>query len=213
MNGSAPKLSATGRQDRLALERDLLDLPVDLLDDLGGQRRVEQIGRVLLAVVAGPPQELRQRAALARVGLIAVDEQPREAGNRVRLVTGSVGQRHPKVSRHGLGRRRRGRCRAVDRGLDELAGLVADLGHRLLIGSRVRQLDVADRSGRVFHLPGHALVALAAEPHRPLHRGAAADLLVPLRAHLTEIVDPDVRGATAVGAMDHEDRLVGQRRA
>src|SRR5207249_4648205 len=45
------------REQRLALEGDLGQRRLDLLHDLGRQRRVEQVGCILLSLVAGPPKE------------------------------------------------------------------------------------------------------------------------------------------------------------
>src|SRR5207247_1306605 len=67
------------RQERLALVGDLPEPRLDLLHDLGRQWRVEEIRRVLLAVVDHPPEELHQQLALRLVGLVFLDEEPREA--------------------------------------------------------------------------------------------------------------------------------------
>src|SRR2546422_8071662 len=58
------------RQERLALVGDLPEPRLDLLHDLGRQWRVEEIRRVLLAVVDHPPEELHQQLALRLVGLV-----------------------------------------------------------------------------------------------------------------------------------------------
>src|SRR2546426_9775720 len=56
------------RQQRLALVGDLPEPRLDLLHDLGRQRRGEGIGRVLLAVVGHPPKGLPPQLALRLVG-------------------------------------------------------------------------------------------------------------------------------------------------
>src|SRR3989338_7728541 len=45
---------SAGGQERLPLIRDLADLRLDLFDDGRRQRRVEQVGRILLPVVSRP---------------------------------------------------------------------------------------------------------------------------------------------------------------
>src|SRR2546426_8340178 len=107
------------RQERLALVGDLPEPCLDLLHDLGRQWRVEEIRRVLLAVVDHPPEELHQQLALRLVGLVFVDEEPREARDRVRVIAGGVRERDTEIGGHGPPRAgRRGR-RRLDARLDE----------------------------------------------------------------------------------------------
>src|SRR5919201_45695 len=77
---------------RLAVVGDLCDLRLDLLDDRGRKRRIEQVVGVLLTFMAHPPEELRERAALQLVGLILIDEQPRKRCDRIRVLARRVGE-------------------------------------------------------------------------------------------------------------------------
>src|SRR5262245_7278632 len=105
-----PSIISGRCHERLPFEGQLLHLGLDLLDDGCRQRRVEQIRRVFLPIVNGPPQELRQELALGLIRLILVDQEPGEARDRVGRVTRRVGQRHTKVGGHAV-RRPGGRCR------------------------------------------------------------------------------------------------------
>src|SRR5437867_9694892 len=78
-------ISSLHGQQRPALVHDLAKLGLDLLHHRRRQRRIEQIGGVLLAVVSRPPEEVDHGLALHLVRLLAVDEQPREAGDGVRV--------------------------------------------------------------------------------------------------------------------------------
>ena len=87
----------------------------------------------------------------------------------------------------------------------------------LRAGRQVKDLvvaeRVAERAGGVLDLPGHALVALAAQADRPVDRCAFAHLLLPLGADLGQVIDPDVGGPAAVRTVHDEDLLIGQRHA
>src|ERR1035437_3506399 len=78
---------------------------------------------------------------------------------------------------------------------------------------RVGELDVADGAGSLLHLPGHAVVALAAESDGPLHILPLARTRSPVLADRRQIVGPDVRRAAAVRAVHHEDVLARKLRA
>src|SRR5581483_7480335 len=69
---------------------------------------------------------------------------------------------------------------------------------------------VADGAIGAAGVGGDALVAFAADAGRPLERGVLADLALPLRAYLAQIVREDEGRARAVRAIDDGDRLVGQ---
>src|SRR3989475_5181962 len=85
------------RQERLALVGDLPEPRLDLLHDLGRQWRVEEIRRVLLAVVDHPPEELHQQLALCFVGLVFLDEGPREAREQDTVIAGRGRERAPEI--------------------------------------------------------------------------------------------------------------------
>src|SRR5437667_9238311 len=118
------------RQERLALVGDLPEPRLDLLHDLGRQRRVEEIRRVLLAVVDHPPEELHQQLALRLVGLVFVDEEPREARDRVRVIPGGGRGGDAEIRGHvrrGGGRRGRRRLAAP---LDDLPRTITNVSRR-----------------------------------------------------------------------------------
>src|SRR5205807_9264622 len=197
-------------QERLAMEAELADLRLHLFGDLRRQRRVEEIRGVLLPVRRRPVEEIHDGLALRLVGLLLVDEEPREAGDRVGLLAGCVRQRHAEVRRHVAGGARGRRRRALDGGHDELARLVPDRPDGELVLDRVRQLHVAERARRALDLAGDALVAFAAQTDRPLDRRPAPDLLLPLVAHLGEIVREDIGRAAPVRPVHDDDRVPRQ---
>src|SRR2546422_1938199 len=108
-------ISSLRGQQRPALVYDLAKLGFDLLDDWRRQWRIEQVGGVLLAVVRRPPEEAHDGLTLHLVRLLAVDEQPREAGDGVHIGPGSVRQRDAEVGRHLGCRTCGGRRRGPDR--------------------------------------------------------------------------------------------------
>src|SRR5438094_290314 len=93
-------ISSLRGQQRPALVYDLAKLGFDLLDHRRRQWRIEQVGGVLLAVVRRPPEEAHDGLTLHLVRLLAVDEQPREAGDGAHIGPGSVRQRDEEVGRH-----------------------------------------------------------------------------------------------------------------
>src|SRR5208282_248438 len=58
------------------------------------------------------------------------------------------------------------------------------------------------------NLPGYTLVAFAAHPNRPLDRCSLPDGVAPIFTDLGEIVGENEGSSAAVGAVDHDDRLV-----
>jgi hypothetical protein len=62
----------------------------------------------------------------------------------------------------------------------------------------VGQFDVADRALDLLHVGSDAFIALATDAVRPLHRGAFADLALPLRADLGQVVGEVEGGARTV---------------
>ncbi len=86
--------------------------------------------------------------------------------------------------------------------------LQVGVGHVVL--RRVGELDVADGAGGLLDEGGDAVVALAAEACRPLHRIAGPDLLLEGWADHRKIGGEQEAGARAVGAMHHGDREVRQ---
>src|SRR4029077_9945734 len=71
----------------------------------------------------------------------------------------------------------------------------------------IDQLDVTHGVGRLFKQTGNTFIAFSAQANGPIDGGIPANLAFPLRADLGEIVAPDVRGAAAVGAVNHYDIL------
>src|SRR5690606_34726815 len=106
--------------------------------------------------------------------------------------------------------------RGLDRGtagLDETALGIAQLRVGHLVGQGIGQLDVADGAADLPDVGSHALVALAADAGRPAHRGAFADLLLPLRRNLGQVIDEVEGGAGTVRAVHDGDAQVGQGQA
>src|SRR5258706_2118588 len=170
------------RLDRLALVGEARERLLDLLLHFGRERRVVQLGRVALAVVRRPPEEVDQLLGLL-TALHALQV----------LVDDQVGQRGDRVARFALGVERVGREDAalqlsggrcdgfrdrVGRGLDELAGLVAHRTVRDLVLVGVVLLDVAERDLRALQHGRDALIALAALSDGPLDLLAVAARLL-----------------------------------
>src|SRR5512140_1297252 len=203
-------ISLAGSKDGLSIHGHSLDRLFHLLHHRLRQRRVVQGRRALLALVLGPPDELQQRLSLLRILLVPVDEQISESGDRIRVLAGLVGDGDPVV----LGKlhlRRRGGD-AVQRRLDPAPVVVLELGSGQLVLIGVGQLHVADGAFVLLHQAGDALVALAAQPRRPVHAGGLAGTGLPLRRDLGEIVGEDAGGARADGEMRHADGRVEQLR-
>src|SRR5207245_9365697 len=74
-----------------------------------------------------------------------------------------------------------------------------------LVGRRIGQLDVPDRARCLAHGGRNAFAAPAAETDGPVHRRALPNLLLPLGAHLGQVVGERERRARAFGAMDDDD--------
>src|SRR5260221_5372901 len=154
--GGALTISLAGSKHGLPLDRDGLERRGDLGHQRRTQRRVVQSGGELLAVVLGPPEEVHQRLALARVGLVLVDEQPGEARDGIRGGARRVGDRDAVVLRN-LRLRRRLRNR-FERGLDEVPVVVLQLRRAELVLVGVGKLNVADRAHRLLDEARDSLV-------------------------------------------------------
>ena len=108
------------------------------------------------------------------------DEQPGEARDRIGVVARRIGDRDAEVGRHRPPRPRRPRVTARVDALTNSPAAFCTAPYAMLVLHGVDQLDVADGARRLLDQPGDALVALAAEPDRPVHRVAAPDLALPL---------------------------------
>src|SRR5207244_10252797 len=108
------------------------------------------------------PDELHKRAGLRGLVVFLAEQEPREAGDGIRLVAVRIGDRYPEigVETHPLHRASRCGGDALEGGCDELAGLIAHATGRKLVDHGVTQLDVADRARRLLHAFRHALVTL-----------------------------------------------------
>src|SRR5262249_59372474 len=98
-------------------------------------------------------------------------------------------------------------------GRDELVRRVLHRCDGEIVLHRVGKLDVAEGTRLVFYLARDPLVALAAEPDRPVHGRATADLLLPLGADLRQVVHPDVGGTAPIRSIHDHDGLVRARTA
>src|SRR5581483_9207397 len=75
---------------------------------------------------------------------------------------------------------------------------------------RIDQLDIADAALELADHAGDVLVALAAKTDGPFHGSSLARNLLPLGTDLGEVIGEDVGCATAVGAVNDDDVLVGE---
>src|ERR1041385_743855 len=99
--GGGPYVSESlllcGFPDRSPAGGDALQAGLDPGVQLFGERGIPQLRRLGLAVAFGPPDKLDERPCLGGVAVALVDQQPREARDRIRLGPGRVGDRHPEV--------------------------------------------------------------------------------------------------------------------
>src|SRR5277367_573754 len=79
---------------------DLLNLSRLFLYNCSRKRCVLEVRRVSLSLRHCPSQELFDLFANILVGLLLIDEQPRERRDRIRIGAGRVRDRHAKVCRH-----------------------------------------------------------------------------------------------------------------
>src|SRR4051812_934636 len=176
MSGRPPCVSApaamgcrSAPRDRLAVALQAVDLGRGLRLQRGGQRRVLELLRDLLARVLAvlEPRDdgLGLLLVAARLADVLVDEQERDGRDRVRLVARRVDRREAQVvrDRDALGGGGRGR----ERRLDVVAGLVLHRRVGEVVGQRVRLLDVADGALVLLDAGGDAVVALGARARRP----------------------------------------------
>src|SRR5258706_765499 len=166
-----------------------------------------------LAVGQGPVHEGYEGLALVRVLLVLVDEQVGVRGDRVgrcalAVDDGTRTEVGREVGGGGLG----GGRHAVGRTGDELAVRILDLGRWQVGLDGVLELGVTDCAVGLLHAGRDAIVALRTDADWPLDFLALADARVPFRADRVEVRREGIRRAGAVGAMDDEDGLVGQRR-
>src|SRR6266853_3306216 len=126
---------------RHARSLDLRDRFLLLGHDRLGQARVGQRLGHILAIREHPGQEILDRFFLGGVADFFRNQQPREARNRVGVLTGRVGDGDTEIVRHLLGGAGgRGR-HAGQTGFDESAGNVLHLAVRDLVLDGVDQLD------------------------------------------------------------------------
>src|SRR5919199_2751882 len=199
------------RENRVAINCDLSDELLAARGDRVGHRRVRQVLVEALRLVGRPPQQARERQRLGLVGLILVGQQPRGRGDGVRRLTGRIDDAEAQIGRDRVGAGRRRGGDTVQGGIDERAGPVLDHAVAQIVLQGVDQLDVADRVRVLLDLARDARVAGAAQAHRPVHRRAPANLLLPLRVDRAQIVGEAERGAGAVRAVHHHNILVDVR--
>src|ERR1700724_2129673 len=178
--------------DRLAARFDLrLPGVLDQLDHAGRHRHVVELARHLAALVVRPVEELQHLLRDLGLRRVLVDHDEGGAGDGPRIGARLVGQQQVEARRLrpiGVGGRR---LEALGARLDVLARLVLQHHVADLVLQSVGVLDVADGAVDASGVGGDALVALAAHPGRPGHGGVLAHLLLPLRAHLGEVVSED----------------------
>src|SRR5437764_13327409 len=89
---------------RASAGRDAAELPFYRGDQFLRQWCVMQWRAHRLAVVHGPPEKIDQRLCLDRIVLLLIDQNPRQAADRVRRVAGRVRNRNTQILRHVLER-------------------------------------------------------------------------------------------------------------
>src|SRR4030095_10203809 len=185
---------------------------LDLLDAGFGHRNIVQPLRHLAAVLVGPRKELERLAGCGRISRLLVDEDPRCSRHRPRLIARLIGEDHAVPGlRLPVGIGRRGlECFRARR--HRLAGLVDHLGKDQPVLLGVSVLDISDRSLGVGDIIRNAFVTFGANPNRPLHRGVDADLRLPIRAHIGQVVHKVVGSARTVRTVHDRDRLTWQLR-
>lgn len=105
------------------------------------------------------------------------------------------------LSRRRHGRRGRG---------DELAELVLYLTILQRVLDAVRQLRVADRTGRLLDEPGDLVIADRRQANGPRNELARADAGFPFRADLRQVVREHVGRAARILAVHDRDLAVGK---
>ena len=93
---------------------------------------------------------------------------------------------------------------------DEIASAVLQQGVVHLVLLHVGVFDIADGIGQTVHESCNAFIALAASAHRPVHGRALANLGLPVRADLAQVIREDEAGTRTVGTAHRRDRVVRQ---
>src|SRR6185437_132274 len=114
-----------------------------------------------------------------------------------------------EVGRHALGRSGRSSY-AFERSLDERPRGISHQSVVNFVLHRIDQFDVANPTLHLADHSGHTLVALASLSYRPLYRSSLSRPVGPVGAYLGEVVGKDIGGSAAVGAMNHDDGLIGK---
>src|SRR5437667_6090986 len=217
-NGCIPRSRAnrSSAMKRLPIERDATDRLLVESHHRRGQRRIDQARSVLLPawIVDTPPQEVDQRLRL-RLGhrcpdlvQLLVDQQVREAGNRVAVRASCIQDRDviPVTVGTREGRRRsRGRGGARQARRDAVARRVADLPHLHRVLDRVGQLHVADGIRGRQDFSRHPCVPGRTDSTGPVDR-LADEAGVPPRVLEVKIARPDEGRPAAVRPVHDRDR-------
>src|SRR6267378_472734 len=172
--------------------------------------RIRQAFRIVLAVGQHPGDETLDGVALGRVGKFLRNQEPSKAGDGIDAFTLCVGDGDAEIVRHGRGGGSRGGANASQIRLDEFPHGIFYRSVGNLVLHRIDELDVADGIGRLLDETGNVLVALAAESNGPVHRGALANFVLPVRADFGKIVGPDIRRAAAIRTVNDNDVVRGE---
>src|SRR6266581_9143653 len=202
---SWPGLRASQRSP---LAADLAQLRLGLLVDVGGQRRVTQLGEQFLAVAEQVAEVRLKHLGRSGVRLSRVDQVPRLVGDRVRAGTRRPYRAERQVGRDG-GLAGRGRGSRVRR-RDVTARLVLDRGEAQAGGLGGGVVHIPDGPGGGLDDLRHPGVAAASVAvGGPLDGRAAAERPTASRA-LHEELGEVGGGARRVGADGEGDRGAGQ---
>src|SRR5258706_8505944 len=207
-NRSPVLLGGITREAGRGTALDGLDLRLVARDDVGWQGPIVRRS-VLLPAVRHPPQQVSDGKALIGIGLVLVDQQPRESRDGIGVRARSIDEEEAQIVRDGRDAVRGG-GNSVRRRYNERAVMALDSRIRDVVGDHVRQLIVADRVLRVLDLSGHAVIAFGAEADRPVDGRRRAGAVLPGIADGSKIVGENASGAAAIGPVDDVNGLAGQ---
>src|ERR1700675_1038126 len=170
-----------------ALTPVLLNL-VQVLHFFGGNfLRKLRVGKRLdltLPVSHHPFEEALDGVPLGTVRKLGRNKQPGETRNGIRRLPWSIRDGDAEIVRHSL----RGTCgsgrHAGEISFDHFSGRILHLTVWHLVLYRIDEFNVTQSIWRLLHQASDALVAFAAEAHRPVHRRALAHFVFPFIADL-----------------------------
>src|SRR5690606_36453299 len=186
---------------------------LDLAHQRVGQRHVAQRTRLVVAVGIDPAEEFARVLRAFRILRLLARQDEVGGGDRPGVLAGRIGHHQVEVAGRGPVGARGGGGEGLFAGVHEVAGGVLQARVGELVLQRVGQLDITDAALDLLDVGGDALVALAADTDRPLHRGAFAHAVLPALVDLGQVVGEVEARARTVGAVDDGDLVARQRQA